>query len=190
MDKINPCNSSACHSVYSLAPKNDIHERIANSFVTKIEACHYPDDTQRKTISDLLDRFCCSDSIKEVIAIKKQLSRELNNIEEDIHNMREQIFSIVNRDTDQVYGILKQNFTSNDRDQYVKKLMYHHEVQRAVTEITGSYFEGCFAITVPRLGSHHSNPLWGDMAALQCLINGVSAKVPDLTYNVGCYQYG
>lgn len=156
----------------------------------KIEACHYPDDTQRKTISDLLDRFCCSDSIKEVIAIKKQLSRELNNIEEDIHNMREQIFSIVNRDTDQVYGILKQNFTSNDRDQYVKKLMYHHEVQRAVTEITGSYFEGCFAITVPRLGSHHSNPLWGDMAALQCLINGVLAKVPDLTYNVGCYQYG
>jgi len=190
MDKINLCSSSNHHSVSSLPQISNKNERIANSFVTKLEAYHYPDNAQRKTISRLLDKFCCSDSIKEVISIKKEISRELDIIQNNIYDMRKQVFNIVNRDTDRVYGILNQSFTVNDRDRYIKELMYYHEVQKKITEVTHGHFDGNFAITVPKLGSHHSSSLWGDMAALERLINGEPAKVPNLTYNVGCYQFG
>jgi hypothetical protein len=52
-----------------------INERIANSFIKKIEAYHYPDGAQRKNTPGLLEIFCWSESIKELISIKTDLQR-------------------------------------------------------------------------------------------------------------------
>lgn len=190
MDNINVSRSSNVQLVSFLLEGNERRERIASSFITRLEAYHYPDNHQRERINNLLENFSNSDSIKEVMTIKKELSDELRSMSAEISDIREQSFDIVNRNTNQVYGVLSENFTIHDRDNYIKKLMYYREAQEKIAEVTQKCFDGNFAIRVSKLGGHHSSTLYGDMTALESLIKGESAKVPDLTYNVGEWQFG
>ena len=173
-----------------LAHKCKMNERIKNSFVTKLEPHHYPDETMSTKILSLLHLFCHSDSIKEIIRLRKEIVSEIENMQNEISKMRGFIFNIVNRNTDKVYGILKDGFTIHDRDQYIKKVMSYHEIECKVNSQTHNSHEGYFHISVPKLGYHHSSALWGDMVALENLMNGKYARLPDLTYNVGTLQFG
>lgn len=190
MDNIDLCGYANLHLICSVALEHYGHEGINNSSITKLEACHYPEHYQRKKINSLLERFCHSDSIRDIIAIKKELSNELKEMRLDIAETREKTFEIINRGTEQVHGVLRTNFTTNDRDNYIKKLMYYREAQEKIADITEKYYEGNFAIPLEKLGGHHSSSLWGDMDALERILDGGTARVPDLTYNVGHYHYG
>ena len=144
MDRINFNNNLTYDANSHFVSQYKLNQRIRESFVTKLEPHHLPDKIMSIKISLLLDLFCCSDSIKETIKLKKEILNELHLMHEDISATRSYIFNIVNKNSDHVYGVLKNGFTASDRDLYIRKLMCYHEVKCKITELTHTHHEGHF----------------------------------------------
>jgi len=166
----------------------NLNRRIRDSYVTKLEPHHTPDEFMSSKILLLINTFGYSDSIDYTISLKKEILAELNNMHTELSELRKSIFDIENRGTNQVYGILKNGFTASDRDFYIKKLICYHDAVCKVTNVTKTEYDGYFFIQVPTF--HHTSSLYGDIAALESILEGNDAKLPDLTYNLGDLQFG
>lgn len=80
---------------------------------------------------------------------------------------REQLFEVLNEDTDEVYGQTRPGVTEEQVSAYVKMV-------QELYELNGNKPYG-----------HHSGPIFGDMKALE-----EGRPVPDLIYNRGEFQFG
>lgn len=190
MERINVSQPVDDFSISSSVSNDDLKKQVDKAFVTQLEAHHYPDEAERGNISGLLEKLCQTDSVDELLCVSTSVISELKIMQDDIYNMRKHVFNIVNVNTAQVYGVLNDNFTIHDRDQYIKKLINYYEACKKIKGITETNPIRTSNIYITRLGGHHSSSLWGDMLALECLMSGGKANVPDLTYNMGEYQFG
>ncbi len=110
---------------------------IINSYVTELNAYHKPDpdDSQRKYISELIANMKHADSDDVRSSLKTDLNTAIEGLIGDIALTRHNTFVIHNEYTKDVYGVLANNCTTNDRDNYVKSVVNLHEIINDVNQL-------------------------------------------------------
>lgn len=99
----------------------------------------------------------------------------------EVRTLRSQTFEYVNKDTDRVYGKLREGYTAADRDIYIAKLGELHTLLTAIDKLSKAN-EHVDTKAVAFI--HHGSFIFGDLKALS-----KGKPVPDFSYNSGSIQF-
>lgn len=110
---------------------------IINAYVTELNAYHKPDpdDSQRKYISEIVSKMKHTENDEERGSLKGNIKAVVEEILQDINRQRNNTFVIHNEYTKNVYGILAEHCTTNDRDNYIKSLANLYEIIYEVNQL-------------------------------------------------------
>ncbi|HAT8012410.1 NleF caspase inhibitor [Citrobacter rodentium] len=128
---------------------------------------------------------------------RENIYPELRDFVSSLMDKRNNVFEVINEDTDEVTGALRAGMTIEDRDSYIRDLFFLHSLKVKIEESRQDK-EDWKCKVYDLLCPHHSSELYGDLRAIKCLVEGCSddfspfdtIKVPDLTYNKGSLQIG
>ncbi|EHR8837577.1 type III effector [Shigella flexneri] len=121
---------------------------------------------------------------------------ELRDFISGLMDKRESVFEVLNVGTDEVKGVLREGMTTEDRDEYIRGLFFVYSLKVQIGEFRAD--KGYEKSKVDALLSpHHSSELYGDLKAMNTLVQGRDQDlplqehifVPDLTYNKGSLQF-
>lgn len=122
---------------------------------------------------------------------------ELSDFVNSLMNKRKNVFEVINEGTDEVRGALREGMTIEDRDGYIRELFFVYSLKVKIDEhrVDKGYKESKVDTL---LSPHHATALYGDLKAINFLIQGGDQDlpfqehvfVPDLTYNKGALQFG
>lgn len=188
-----PVNSTGAYSKTSQIIESDHTGPTAttqktDAYVTQLEAHHYLTEHLKKEISPLIHEFKTTDSRQRAEELKAEIGEKVLCKKHELFELRDKHFEIVNANTDDVYGVLKEHSTTRDRDEYIRHLMDYFQIKAELEKIAAT--PGMNANWKKELYMHHSTKVYGDLKALERLLDGNAAKVPALTYNQGSLQFG
>jgi hypothetical protein len=109
----------------------------------------------------------------------KEIAQAIETLYNNISSLRDATFELVNENSANVYGRLREGKTAKDRDEYVTRLDEYFKISDA----TGPYTRNCDQSFRHGFYMHHATALYGDRQALR-----EGRGVPDLTYNRGEVQ--
>lgn len=170
-------------AVKFLTQSNENNAR--NAYVCEMNGNHIPNNAQSAFIKMVVEHYEKSESrvSRDEIAVK------IKEYIDDVYKMRCDVFEIVNDNTNQVYGRLKENCTEVDRDKYIQKLNALLELNDEIKRVKD--YKGFASGKVDdALYLHHSCSVYGDLQSLSSLQKGERSQVPELTYNRGSSQFG
>lgn len=162
----------------TLIQKEHIKQHI-NSFVTHLDMSHMPTDVQKNYVMGMLYRLKETDSIDEATHLIINIESRVKEMKDNILEMREEYFAIINDNTDAVYGVLKEKYTTFERDNYIKALVLYSNIVEELKEFSNRSILKRIRLPLLRLGSG----MYGDLKALEHLRRGEPAELPHLTYN-------
>ena len=152
-----------------------------DSFITKLEPHYFPTEPQKEPMALLINKLKTTDSISESNALSDQIKDISKQLAKDIQMMRSTCFTVENDDDDDVYGRLSDGYTKMDRDNYIRALIQYHQYDDQLKSLkNGSSFS-----IKNELAPSHVSVAYGDWEALNSLLNGGTAKLPNLTHNRG-----
>ncbi|WP_050788069.1 NleF caspase inhibitor [Providencia alcalifaciens] len=99
--------------------------------VSALNANHFPTPSQEELISVLVTAYSTSQNIEE----RESICCKLKELRDELIQQRENIFEFVHEGTDDVFGILREGKTANDRDEYIRKLMTFHAIGEKIKQV-------------------------------------------------------
>lgn len=180
-----PLTPTSEYSTQNLIPQKHM-ESHQHSFVTELSANHFPTEAEGKPMSTLINKLKGTDSIADAKKLTNEIKTAAQKLANNIQEMRNNYFTVENENTDWVYGRMAEGYTDSDRDKYIRALVHYFQCDNELTSLPNDLDFSIRRIAAP----HHSGQVYGDWKALENLIKGQSAYLPDLTYNRGSTQFG
>lgn len=163
--------------------RSSLHQ---NSYVVELSANHIPTEIQEKPMLLLIDNLKTTDSKSKSESLIDKIKVKSKELANNIEWMRDTYFTIENNGTDDVYGRMSDGYTDTDRDAYIRALVHYQQCDNKLKSLIN---DPNFSMK-KELTPHHSGQVHGDWVALEKLIEGKKAKLPDLTYNCSDLQCG
>lgn len=161
------------------------NENTRNACVCELNGNHIPNSSQREFIKMVVEHYEKAESKVK----RDEIAVEIKAFMNDVSKMRNDVFEVVNENTDHIFGRLKANCTEVDRDRYIQKLNTIFELNDEIGK--SKEYKGFANGEVDKaLWLHHSSSLYGDLESLAAVREGEREQVPALTYNKSSIQFG
>ncbi|AUT30022.1 NleF caspase inhibitor [Escherichia marmotae] len=162
-------------------------------------------------VTELNDNHCLTPNLQDKLDImfavyasatntkerEEWLYPEVDGLINNLMEKRASVFEVKNENTDDVKGALRKGMTTDDRDDYIRDLFLVYSLKVKIEkEKLEKGHAPCKVDAI--LSPHHTTELFGDLKAMQYLVEGrgndvspfETILVPDLTYNKGAWQIG
>ncbi len=120
---------------------------------------------------------------------RKPVRDEIIRSKEALSHLRNEIFEVLNEDTDDVFGKLREGRTRADRNDYIQKLQCYELLRTNIEKMQDEHELRANEVNSV-FDEHHSTALYGDLKQLRLAKEGKEFTLPDLTYNRGSRQFG
>lgn len=187
---------------------NENNGQENDSFVTQLTAYHLTGRYQKQYVLNIMQKMEMTGSVREFESLKYQMREHLQKLQLELIERRNEFFITKNEGSPDVYGELANNIDPQYRDLYIKNLISYYELIKSLKEISDNikfesgmsvaggyqsfsdiqdaaimFLDDSFSMESLRLPD--SSSLYGDLSAVNNLMQDLSARVPDFTYNCG-----
>jgi len=137
MDRINSGYSSNNLTLNDVLMNKSLgdNQSVDKAFVTQLTPNQRPSHEQKRVILDILYKIASTDSVNEMAILKGEVKFSLENMKNNLNDIRSRTFVIFNEYTDNVYGKLAYYASVYDRDNYIKGVVNYYEIINEINKV-------------------------------------------------------